>query len=69
MTIVVSTSELDMFASRWPCSGLRNHEPMTFKFDTNGNLVDIEGANGNEDGGAMVALSEDASTGKIGSRL
>lgn len=64
--LVVEVSEADIYSfnSRWPCSELRELTGVTFTFDKpNGDLVDIEYANGSSDdwdGSALVALSEDA---------
>jgi len=70
--VFVTSSELDKFASQWPCSGMRfdNDLAVKFSFDGHGNLVDIAwfdaeyGCDITEptgvDGAALLALSQDA---------
>lgn len=60
-TVTVTGREVYDFARRWPCSGLRER-PVTFAFDHGGNLVDSDDQQKqpDADGGAIVALSEDA---------
>lgn len=70
-TVTVTSREVETFASRWPCSGLR-FKPVTFEFgpvliDQDGkpwhaDLVDSndERNHPGADGGAILALSEDA---------
>ena len=62
--VTVSPQEMSNFASRWPCSGMRNPKRgMAFTFDKkNGDLVDISGENEEYDGSAVAALSENAQT-------
>lgn len=63
-TVSVSPHDVEAFASRWPCSGLRlksgGWRRIVFTFDDAGNLVDVEGEPDGADGSAMVALSQDA---------
>jgi len=61
-TVTVTTREVEAFARRWPCSGLRAR-PVTFQFEKrNGDLVDSndQQQHPRADGAALVALSEDA---------
>jgi len=61
-TVTVLRREVEDFASTWPCSGL-SRRPVTFQFDKrNGDLVDSNDAmrHPHADGGAIVALCEDA---------
>jgi len=60
-TVSVSPSELDLFADRWPCSGMRGaRKGVSFQFDKRtGDLVDSND-DGRFDDGATLALSEDA---------
>lgn len=61
VNVNVSAREVEDFMRRWPCSGLRGRA-LCFQFDTrNGDLVELWGARDDEDGPALVALSEDAS--------
>jgi hypothetical protein len=57
-----TAADLQAFAQTWPCSGmLVAEEPLTFTFAENGDLVDVEGDQGNGyDESALVALSYDA---------
>ena len=64
--VTVSASEVYDFNRRWPCSELSGDHGISFTFQAdNGDLVD-HNARDYEDGGALVALSEDA--GKYGAR-
>lgn len=61
-TVTVLAREVADFARSWPCSGLRDRS-VTFTFDKRlGNLVDSNDAwqHPGADGGALVALSQDA---------
>jgi len=61
VSVTVDDIEISRWAARWPASGLSGAGPITFEFDArNGDLVGIEGEPPNADGGAMVALSQDA---------
>lgn len=57
------TEDVRQFKSQWPCNGMPTR-PIWFQFDKrNGDLVDMVPSNWEErgaDGGAMVALSQDA---------
>jgi len=62
-SVYVSERDVSEFTRSWPASGLRGLTGVTFTFDRNGDLVDIEYANGDSDrwdGPALVALSHDA---------
>jgi YD repeat-containing protein len=61
--VAVSAADVQAFADRWPCSGLRDLRGVTFEYDRAGNLVDITFRNGDIeqwDGSALTALSHDA---------
>ena len=61
--VAVSEADIRSFCSQWPSSGLRGLKGVTFVFEPNGDLVDIEYKNGTYDqwdGPALTALSEDA---------
>lgn len=62
--VAVSPADVEAFASRWPCAGLRKPRGgwprIVFTFNARGNLVDVEGEPKGADGSAMVALSQDA---------
>ena len=62
-TVAVSAREVETFARCWPCSGLNRSKGVWFQYDKrNGDLVDTndERNQPNANGGAIVALSEDA---------
>lgn len=63
-SVSVSARELQDFAARWPCSGMRNAtRGVWFQYDKrNGDLVDIQGERPGYDEGAVKALSDDAQT-------
>ncbi len=59
--------DVEAFAARWPCSGMRAGDHFRFEFDKlSGDLVDINYGDrcrvsaDRIDGAAMVALSQDA---------
>lgn len=64
----MSPEEIETFKASWPCHGLSKLHRVTFYFETNGDLVDIEtfGRDGKQfdschvDGSALVALMVDA---------
>lgn len=56
--VCVSGDEVDYFNRHWPCSELTGH-PISFTFASDGDLVDTN-ARETEDGGALLALSQDA---------
>jgi hypothetical protein len=59
--VTVSVDEIAEFASRYPCSGMRNPESgMQFTFDSRGDLVDIEGEDESYYEGAVSALADEA---------
>ena len=61
-TVTVTAREVESFAQRWPCSGLRAR-PVTFQFAKgNGDLVDSndDRQHPHADGSALVALATDA---------
>lgn len=69
--VYISAREVEDFADRWPCSGLRMWDgkrldsvcrPAWFDFDTYGNLVDFGGLPGAVAAGAINALVDDART-------
>jgi hypothetical protein len=58
--VTVSAAEVYDFMQSWPCSGLSSSHGVSFTFDKrNGDLVDAYHP-GSEDGGALLALSQDA---------
>ncbi len=61
--VSVSEDGIDAFRGQWPASGLYGLRGVTFTFESNGDLVDIDYANGDSDrwdGPALAALSQDA---------
>jgi hypothetical protein len=61
-TVAISAADVRDFADTWPCAGFSDN-PVTFEFDRrNGDLMDSndQEMHPNADGGAMVALSDDA---------
>jgi len=77
MRIIVTSTQLQTFAKRWPCANFPEGLGVSFEFDTNGNLCDVEWFNGwsgktvyepeGYDEGALLAVSQDAQAGLIGS--
>jgi hypothetical protein len=61
-SVTVTRREIEAFAARWPCSGMRSpKQAITFQFSKrNGDLVDITGEAKGYDEGAVAALSQDA---------
>jgi hypothetical protein len=59
--VTVSAEQVRYFNSTWPCSPIPV-EPITFEYDSQGNLCDILSETPSEefDGDALLALSEDA---------
>ena len=59
--VTVGEAEVDAFKRQFPASGL-GRGPYYFEYDSNGDLVDIQGpgAQSYADGPALKALSEDA---------
>jgi len=64
-SVQLDREDVSNFKAQWPCNGMPT-APIWFQFDKlNGDLVDMRPANWGErgaDGGAMVALSDDAKT-------
>ena len=59
--VLISAAELNTFADSWPCSGMRcATSGMSFRFESNGDLVDITGQRKSYDESAVQALSQDA---------
>ena len=61
-TVTVERREIEAFAERWPCSGLRDRA-ISFCFaKSNGDLVDLTpyGVDDDADSGAVLALAQDA---------
>jgi hypothetical protein len=61
-SVTVTRREIEAFAARWPCSGMRSPKrALTFQFEKkNGDLVDITGESEGYDQGAVSALADDA---------
>ena len=67
-SVTCTCDDVERFANMWPCSGFRYGDTVWFQFDKqNGDLVDLEYRNTGRpaddsrvDGGAIVALSQDA---------
>ena len=55
--VTVSEREVYAFAHRWPCFG--RIAPLSFTFDSNGDLVDLTG-NRDMDGAGVSALADNA---------
>jgi hypothetical protein len=64
-SVQLNRDDVANFKAQWPCNGMPT-APIWFQFDKrNGDLVDMKPSNWEErgaDGGAMVALSQDAQT-------
>lgn len=61
-TVTVTRREIEAFAARWPCSGMRSpRRALTFQFEKrNGDLVDLTGEAPGYDEGAVSALADHA---------
>lgn len=57
-TVCVTWADCREFAARWPCFG--DPRPLTFTFDSRGDLVDIVGTTGGLDPAGVSALCDDA---------
>jgi hypothetical protein len=76
---IVTSAEMLGFARRWPCANFPEDLGVCFEFDSNGNLVDIEWFNAwsgkrthepiGIDERALLAVSEDAQNGLLGTRV
>ena len=78
MRKVVTPNQLYQFSKRWPCSEFPEDLGVSFEYDTNGQLVDIEWFDGilgrtvcepslsEETERALLAVSQDAQAGLIG---
>jgi len=59
-SVTVSRDEVEAFKEQWPCSGIPSRS-VWFQFDKrNGDLVDMRPSLESSDGGAVVAMSQDA---------
>lgn len=71
-SVRVGADEIHEWRKRWPASGLPEGLGVTFEFDRTG-LVDLTWDDGEyheeADGAALVALSQDAQDGKVGSLI
>lgn len=68
-TVTITKSQIENFASKWPCANLSKVRKVTAEFADNGDLVDLfsvpYGAIDKADGYAVSAMLDDARDGKL----